>query len=52
MCWCMYICVDMYMCMNMIFYVYPYVHTLYVLYDYVLCMRCGDTVSVKLHYIN
>ena len=44
------LCVDMCMCMNMIFYVRSYVHILHshVRYDYV--QRCEDTVSVELRY--
>ena len=47
------LCVDMYMCMNMIvscMSTYVHILHLYVLYDYV--QRCEGTVSVELNYIN
>ena len=52
MCWCMYICVDLYICMNMIvscMSIHVHIMCLCVLYDYV--QRCEDTVSVKFCYI-
>ena len=62
---CMYVCVDLYMCMNMIvscMSIHEHIMRLFVLYDNEqrcrLCVlydneqRCEDTVSVKLCYLD